>query len=225
MKVTNLGHACFHLEIGGVNIVTDPFMSPNPNCSIDPMDVKCDWMLITHGHGDHVTDAVAIANNTGCKVVANYEVANWLINQGVKNVHHLNHGGSVTTEFGAVKMVNAVHSSSFEDGSYAGHPAGFIIKSTEGNAYFAGDTALMYDMKMFGEYENLSQAFLPIGDTFTMGVDDAVIAAKMLQCSQIVGMHYDTFPPITIDKDEALKKFNTNKLELHLPSIGQTIEI
>ncbi|MFT6679588.1 MAG: L-ascorbate metabolism protein UlaG (beta-lactamase superfamily), partial [Granulosicoccus sp.] len=189
MRIENLGHSCFLIEVKGFKILLDPFLNENPIAKIKASDVECDLILVTHGHGDHVADAEEIAKKNNCPVVANYEVGNWLTSLGVENVTGMNHGGNYAFDHGTIKMVNAVHSSSLPDGSYGGNPAGFIIKTPALNVYFAGDTALMADMKIFGEYENIGLSILPIGDVFTMGVDDAIIAAQMLKCKRVIGMH------------------------------------
>ncbi len=137
----------------------------------------------------------------------------------------MNHGGDKEFGFGKVKYVNAVHSSVLPDGTYGGNPGGFIIKTPEGSFYHAGDTALTYDMKLIGDYENINFAMLPIGNNFTMGIDDAVIAAGFIKCSKIIAMHYDTFPYIVIDKNEAKEKFSKAGVELTMMNIGEGIDI
>ncbi|NNC84032.1 MAG: metal-dependent hydrolase, partial [Flavobacteriales bacterium] len=179
MRVTFYGHSTFLFELAGSRLLMDPFFSDNPACDTDPMTVECDYMLLTHGHMDHVQDAVSIAKRTGCTVVANYEVATWVKGQGVENVVELNHGGSARMGDITVKCVNAVHSSVLPDGTYGGNPVGFILKSGDTEFYYAGDTALTMDMELIGRYHDLNAAFLPIGDTYTMGVEDGAIAAEM----------------------------------------------
>lgn len=224
MKLTYYGHSCFLLETQGARILFDPFISPNPLAShIDVKAIEADYILITHGHADHVADAASIAKRTGALLVSNYEVVNWFAGQGVKNGHGMNLGGQKSFDFGTVKYVNAVHTSSMPDGSYGGAPGGFVITTDEGCLYHAGDTALTYDMKLLGEYLKIDIALLPIGDNFTMGADDAVIAAGFLNCKRIVGMHYDTFDPIRIDREAAKRKFSAAGLELLLPDIGAAI--
>ncbi len=224
MTINYLGHSCFILEINGTKILLDPFITPNPLAKTKAEDIACDIMLISHGHEDHVADAVSIAKRTQCEVITNFEIGNWLNSQGIEKVVGMNHGGNYNFAQGTIKMVNAVHSSSLPDGRYAGNPAGFIIKTEALNVYFAGDTALMMDMKLFGEYENIDLSLLPIGDLFTMGIDDALKAAEMLQCKKVIGMHYDTFAPIEINKDEAKKKFADKGYELNLLEIGINTE-
>jgi L-ascorbate metabolism protein UlaG (beta-lactamase superfamily) len=225
MKLKFYGHACFAVEVAGKTLLFDPFITPNPKAShIALADVKADYILITHAHMDHIADAVALAELTGATCITNYEIASWLQGQGVKKLQYMNLGGQWKSEIGAIKYVNAVHSSSFADGSYGGNPGGFIVDTVEGTFYFAGDTALMSDMKLFGKHYELDFVVLPIGDNFTMGVEDAVRAAKMLRCDTVVGVHYDTFPPIEIDHAAAIAAFAAEGQTLHLPEIGGTLE-
>lgn len=224
MNITYYGHSCFGVEIKGKHILFDPFISPNEIAKqIDANTVKADYILISHGHEDHIADAVSIAKRTGAKVICNWEISVWLGKQGVENIHPMNIGGKVKLDFGDVKCVNAVHSSSLPDGSNGGNPMGFVVESSEGNFYYAGDTALTYDMKLIGEYRSIDFAFLPIGDNFTMGVDNAIIASEFINCKKIIGMHYDTFGYIKIDKEAAVTKFNHSGKQLTLMYIGETI--
>jgi len=226
MKLSYFGHSTFLLEIKGVNVLFDPFVTPNELAKdVDIDSISADYILISHGHEDHVADAVSIAKRTGAKVVSNFEIVTWFGSQGVENGHPMNHGGSWSFDFGKVKYVNAVHSSVLPDGTYGGNPGGFVIHTGEGNLYYAGDTALSYDMKLLGEYDKIDYSILPIGDNFTMGIDEAVIAADFVSCDKIIGMHYDTFGFIVIDKDEARKKFADAGKELTLINIGETIEL
>ena len=226
MKLSYYGHSTFLLEIKGLNLLFDPFITPNELAkNIDVNSIPADYILVSHGHEDHVADAVSIAKRTGATVVSNFEIVSWFGVQGVEKGHPMNHGGSWSFDFGSVKYVNAVHSSVLPDGTYGGNPGGFIISSDEGNVYYAGDTALTYDMKLIGDTANISHAILPIGDNFTMGVDDAVIAAEFVGCNEIIGMHYDTFGYIEINKEEAKGKFSTAGKTLTLLNIGETIAL
>jgi len=223
MNITYYGHSCFGVEVNGKHLLFDPFIAPNDLAkNIDINAVKADFILISHGHFDHIADAVSIATRTGAKVVCSWEIHEWLNKQGVQNTHPMNIGGKWKFDFGNVKCVVAVHSSGLPDGSYGGNPMGFIVESSEGNFYYAGDTALTYDMKLIGEYRSIDFAFLPIGDNFTMGVDNAIIAAEFINCKKIIGMHYDTFGFIKIDKEEAQKKFQMAGNDLVLLTIGET---
>ncbi len=165
-----------------------------------------------------------IAKRTNALVIANFEVGEWLLRQGIPRVHHLNQGGGYAFDFGRAKFVNAIHSSTMPDGSNGGNPGGFVIESTDGNFYFSGDTALTLDMKLIGESTQLKFAALCIGDNFTMGPDDAIKAADFVRCKEILGVHYDTFPPIKIDHAAAQAKFKAAGKHLHLLSIGGTLD-
>jgi len=224
MKITFYGHSCFGIEVKGKHLLFDPFISPNPLAAhIDVNSVKADFILQSHGHMDHIADTVAIAKRTGATVICAFEIHEWLNNQGVTTTHPMNTGGKWMFDFGKVKCVAAVHSSSLPDGSYGGNPMGFVIESDEGNFYYAGDTALTYDMKLIGEYRKVDFALLPLGDNFTMGVDNAIISSDFIKCNDIIGMHYDTFGYIKIDSSEAIQKFERSGKKLTLMNIGDTI--
>ena len=207
MKITFYGHASLGIEVGGKNIIVDPYISPNPKAShIDINALKADYILLTHAHGDHIADVEAIAKNTNATIVSNAEITGYFANKGFET-HPMNHGGSWNFDFGKVKFVNAIHSSSFPDGSYGGNPGGFVIEGEHKNIYIAGDTALTFDMQLIPLRTNLDLAILPIGDNFTMDIDDAIIAADFVECDKILGYHFDTFGYIEIDHQEAVKKF------------------
>ncbi len=226
MKVTYYGHACLGVEIGGIHLLFDPFISPNEKANnIDIQSVPADYILISHGHGDHVADVEAIAKRTGAKVISNYEIVSWFEKKGITNNHPMNHGGQWKFDFGTIKYVNAVHSSTLPDGSSGGNPGGFVVSTKEGDFYFSGDTALTYDMKLIGALYDLKFAMLCLGDNFTMGVEDAAIAAEFIQCDTIIGMHYDTFGFIVIDHEKAIETFKQKEKQLHLLKIGETITI
>jgi L-ascorbate metabolism protein UlaG (beta-lactamase superfamily) len=182
-------------------------------------------VLISHGHEDHLADAENILKRTNSTIISNYEIATWFAAKGIKNYHPMNFGGQWNFDFGSVKFVKAEHSSVLPDGTYGGNPGGFMVKTKTGNFYYAGDTALHYDMKLIGEYEKLDFAVLPIGDNFTMGIDDAIKAANFINCNKIVGVHFDTFPYIKINKEAAIKKFAAAGKELILLNIGESLII
>jgi L-ascorbate metabolism protein UlaG (beta-lactamase superfamily) len=223
MKVSYYGHACFSVVVGGKVLLFDPFISANPLAkNIDVGKVPADFILVSHGHSDHIGDAVEIAKRTGALVIANYEVATWLNQKGAPKIHPMNHGGGFQFDFGRVKFVNAIHSSTLPDGSNGGNPGGFVIESSEGSFYYSGDTALTLDMKLIVDSTKLKFAALCIGDNYTMGPDDAVKAADFIRCKEILGVHYDTFPPIQIDHQMAVDKFKAAGKTLHLLGIGET---
>ncbi|MGV6832166.1 MAG: metal-dependent hydrolase [bacterium] len=225
MNITFLGHACLQIEIDGINIIVDPFISGNEKAShINIDELKADYILITHAHQDHILDVERIAKNTGAKIVSNYEIVTYFGNKGLEG-HPMNHGGSWNFDFGVVKYVNAIHTSSFPDGSYGGQPGGFVIKGEHRTIYIAGDTALTLDMQLIANQFELDLAILPIGDNFTMGIHDAIIASKYVKCDKILGYHYDTFGYIEIDKQRAIAKFDSQLKELILLDIGQSLSI
>jgi len=226
MNFTYYGHSCFSVSIGGKNILFDPFIKNNGlavKAGVDPKKVPADYILLSHGHFDHVDDAAAIAKRTGATVIAGFEVSEWIKKQGVKNVQGVNQGGKVSLPFGTAKFVNAIHSSTMPDGTPGGNPGGFVIESKDGNFYYSGDTALTLDMKLLKKSPKLDFAVLCIGDNFTMGVEDAIQAAKWVGVKNVAGVHYDTFPPIVLDHAAAIKSFKKAGLKLHLPAINSTI--
>jgi len=226
MKLTYYGHACFAIKVGGKKLLFDPFITPNPLAQeINVEEIAADFILVSHGHSDHVADVVAIAKRTGAKVIAPYEVGCWFEGKGLENVQAMNHGGAAKTEFGRVKLTTAIHSSSMPDGSYGGNPCGFLVETSEGNFYYSGDTALTTDMKFIGEQTKLRFAVFPIGDFFTMGIEDALRAADLVGVTKIVGVHYDTFSPIKLDYKAASTAARRAGVELLLPKIGETIEV
>lgn len=225
MELTFYGHACFSVKTQGKTILFDPFISPNPKAAhIDVTTLAADYILLSHGHEDHVADAENIAKRTGAKLVSNFEIVSWYEKKGIENVHPMNHGGKWKFDFGTVKYTNAIHSSMLPDGSYGGNPGGFIV-NTEKSFYYSGDTALTMDMQLIGNSEKLDFAVLPIGDNFTMGIKDAITAAEFINCNKIIGVHYDTFGYIEINKNEAIDKFKSRGKELILPEIGETIKL
>jgi L-ascorbate metabolism protein UlaG (beta-lactamase superfamily) len=225
MQITYYGQSCFQVNIGGYKILFDPFISPNPLAKdIDITKIEADYILLSHAHQDHIHDAEAIAKNTGATIIGIWEIHAWFAEKGVKT-HPMNIGGKWPFEFGTVIMTSAVHSSSFPDGSYGGNPAGFVIENDEHTFYYAGDTALFSDMKLIGEMYKPEFAFLPIGDNFTMGVKEAVMASRFVGVKKIIGMHFDTFPYIQIDHKEAMMIASFNEAELILPEIGKPFDI
>ena len=226
MQLTYYGQSCFLVETGGKKLLFDPFISPNEKAKhIDIDSLEADYILLTHGHQDHVADAEHVGKRTGAKVISNYEIVVYYQQKGIEG-HPLNHGGKWTFDFGTVKYVNAVHSSVLPDGTYGGNPGGFVIWNEEACFYHAGDTALTLDMKLIPmTCPKLDFAILPIGDNFTMGYEDAVLASKFIECDQIVACHFDTFGYITIDQEAAAAAFDEAGKKLTLPAIGELVNL
>lgn len=226
MKITFLGHASLQINTAEHEILVDPFISGNEKAAekIEVSKLKPDYILVTHAHQDHILDVETIAKASGATIVSNFEIATFYGNKGL-NVHPMNHGGQWKFDFGIVKYTQAIHTSSFPDGSYGGQPGGFLL-STEGKRiYIAGDTALTMDMKLLPLEAALDLAILPIGDNFTMGIDDAVLAAGFLECDEVLGYHYDTFGYIEIDHDHARSSFEKAAKNLHLLEIGGSMHV
>ncbi|MPT34761.1 MAG: metal-dependent hydrolase [Flavobacterium sp.] len=225
MKITFYGHACLGIEVSGKHLLVDPFISGNPKAAhIDINTIKADYILLTHAHNDHTLDVEAIATRTNAVIVSNYEIASHYGNKGFQ-YHPMNHGGSWKFDFGTVKYVNAIHTSSFGDGSYGGQPGGFVIEGEHKNIYIAGDTALTMDMKLIPMRTKLDLAILPIGSNFTMDVDDAIIASDFVACDKVLGYHFDTFGYIEINHEEAIRKFFNRGKDLMLLEIGASIDL
>lgn len=226
MTIRFLGHSCFEITLSGKVVLIDPFISGNPLADqIVIEDLRPDYILLSHGHGDHVADAEAIAKNSGATIVSSYEIATWYEQKGIKN-HPMNLGGKWTFEFGTVKYVNAIHSSMLPDGSYGGPSGGFVIWNEDICFYFAGDTALTLDMQLIPQTcPKLDFAILPVGDNFTMGYEDAVLASQFIDCDKVIGCHFDTFGFVKIDHKQAKEAFSNTGKTLILPEINQIIEI
>ena len=226
MKFTYYGHSCFQVETAGKKVLFDPFISYNDLAKhINIMSIRPDLILLSHGHSDHIADCIAIAENSGAKVICNWELHEWLNHRGIKNTHPMNTGGKWTFGELTVKCTAAQHSSGLPDGSYGGNPMGFIVMSRDGNFYYSGDTALTTDMSLVPKWAKLNFAVLPIGDNFTMDATDAAECAVMIDCKKVIGVHYDTFGFIKIDHEKAKKTFADKGVELLLLKIGETITI
>lgn len=225
IKLTWYGHACWHIETPKGTLLIDPFLSGNPHTPVQADQVKTDFILVSHGHGDHLGDTISIAKRTGATVLTNFEIASYCQSQGVK-AHPLHIGGSHNFPFGNLKLTIAHHGSSFPDGRYAGNPAGFIITLGKTKIYDAADTGLFYDMKLIGE-EGITIALLPIGDNFTMGPSDAVRAAKLIRPKVLIPMHYNTFDVISQDAksfaSQAKKALPKTKIVVLKPGESFTI--
>lgn len=225
MKFTYYGHSCFLLETQGKSILFDPFISPNELAnSVDIDGIECDYILVSHGHQDHIEDLVPIAKRTQAKVIGSWELGFYLEENGISNYHTMNCGGAYSFNFGEVYMTTAVHSSSYK-GRYLGVAAGFVINNNESCFYYSGDTALTLDMQLLAQRFNIQAAALPIGGNYTMDYIDAEVASTFIQCDKIIGVHHSTFPPIAINKEDAVKYFNSQGKELKILQIEEQIEI
>lgn len=224
-KMTWFGHAAFQVETGGKMLLIDPYLSDNPSTDIRPDSLKPDFILISHGHGDHVGDAVAIAKRSGAQVISNFEIANWFGAQGV-DAHAQHLGGGHQHPFGYLKLTLALHGSALPDGSYGGNPAGFLLTTNAGEkVYFACDTGLFGDMRLIGE-EGIDLAVLPIGDNFTMGPDDALRAVKLIQPKHVIPVHYDTWDLIAQDAQEwASRVKSETQAEPHVLQPGESFSL
>ena len=225
MKITFYGHACLGIEIEDTHILVDPFISGNPKAAhIDINTIKADYILLTHAHQDHILDVEAIAKRTDAVIVSNFEIVTHFQNLGFEG-HPMNHGGTWDFDFGSLKYVNDIHTSSFPDGSYGGQPGGFVLEGEHKNIYIAGDTALTFDMKLIPMQTKLDLAILPIGDNFTMGINDAIIASDFVACDKVLGYHFDTFGYIEIDHEAAKRMFFEKDKDLMLLNIGESLEL
>jgi L-ascorbate metabolism protein UlaG (beta-lactamase superfamily) len=226
MKINYFGHSCFSVVAGGKRLLFDPFITPNELAkAIDVDKVEADYIFVSHGHFDHMTDVVRIAKRTGAKVLASWEIYDWFNKHELKNTHPINPGGQCSFDFGTVKSFIAQHSSSLPDGSYGGIACGFALKTPDGNFYYSGDTGLTLDMQLVPAWAKLDFAVFPIGDVLTMGAEDAIKAAGYVGVKRVLGVHYDTFGFIKIDHTKAVENFTKAGLKLYLQEIGSEIEI
>lgn len=225
MKITYYGHSCFELNAGGKIVLIDPFITGNELAAhINIKSLHPDFILLSHGHADHTLDAVPIAKQSHAMIISNWEIASWAARQDVKT-HPMNTGGGRQFDFGHLKFVSAIHSSVLPDGTYGGNPMGMIIDDGEKSIYYSGDTALTLDMQLVPKFKIIDLAVFPVGDNFTMGIEDAIEAAKLCQVTRVMGVHFDTFGYIKIDHASAINKFKENGIELILPKIGDQITV
>lgn len=227
INVRWFGHGTYGLEIGAHRIIVDPFFAPdNPVAPVTVDEVEgADFILQTHGHGDHISDTVALAKRTGALVISNFEICNWIGKQGHDRTHGMNIGGGYQFDFGRVEMTLALHSSGLPDGAYGGNPAGFLVKAENKNLYFAGDTAVYSDMQMIGDV-GLDLAVLPIGDNFTMNAQSSLTAIKFLRPKVVIPGHYDTWPIVAQDASEWEKMVReSTDAEPVVLAVGETYSV
>ncbi|MGQ9615307.1 MAG: metal-dependent hydrolase [Spirochaetota bacterium] len=222
--LTYLGHAGFYLKGTRGRIVIDPFLSGNPLAKSKPEDIIVDHVLISHGHGDHLGDSIQIAKANNATIIAPFELASYCEKQGAR-AHPMHIGGSHSFHFGRVKLTIAHHGSSAPDGTYTGNPCGFLITMDGKTIYHPGDTGLFYDMKLIGEMNRIDLALLPIGDNFTMGIDDAVKAAELLNAALYIPMHYKTFDLIDVEPADFIKMVEAKGMKAKLLGIGETVQV
>lgn len=227
MKITYYGHSALLVETGEVKVIIDPFLSGNPNSGISPADISVDAVLLTHGHSDHLGDAVQIAKQNDCPIFAVFELAEYCRMKGAK-VKHMNIGGSYSDDGMTVKFTQAFHSSSIQEGDswiYAGQPAGILLTLEGKTIFHAGDTALFSDLRLIGERNSIALAALPIGDMLTMGPDDALLAARWLRANKVIPLHYNTFPEIAQDGADFCDRLRQEGVEGFALKAGESIEL
>jgi len=222
-KLTYLGHSAFLVEGGGTRLVIDPFLTDNPVAAASADEIDVDWVLLTHGHGDHIGDGIEIATRCGATVVAPFELANYCAARGCE-VHPMHIGGAHDFPFGRVKLTIAHHGSSAPDGTYTGNPCGFLITMDGRTFYHPGDTGLFLDMQLIGEMNDIAVAVLPIGDNFTMGVEDAVRATEFLRPGLVVPMHYKTFDVIDVEPAAFVDAVSAKGFQARVLEFGGSLE-
>lgn len=226
MQLRYYGHSCVGLICGIDEFIVDPFITPNPKAAdIDVTSIKAKWILVTHAHHDHIEDVALLMKQNDATLICNYEIANWFKKQGFEKVQAMNIGGTFTVNDIEIYMCSALHSSSFEDGTYGGTANGFVVSHQLKNCYLAGDTGLSMEMNILPQKFKLHASFLPIGDTYTMGYKDALIASNWLQTEITIGVHYNSFEALVIDTKAAKQYFKEHNNTLTLMEVGQTIEI
>jgi L-ascorbate metabolism protein UlaG (beta-lactamase superfamily) len=225
IKITWFGHASLGLEVGGYKLLVDPYFTGNPAATISAQETSADYILVTHGHFDHVGDVVEIAKRTGAMVVSNFEIAEWVGKQGISNNHGQHIGGGHEFPFGYLKLTPALHGSGLPDGTNGGNPAGFLLVTKDGEKiYIAGDTGLFSDMKLIGQ-EGIDVAFLPIGDNYTMGPDDAYKAVELIMPKNVIPIHYNTWDLIAQDAGKWAERVAMLGVKVHVLKPGESLNL
>jgi L-ascorbate metabolism protein UlaG (beta-lactamase superfamily) len=224
MLFTYYGHSCFSIKVGSTHLLFDPFISKNELAKhIDTHSIQADYILVSHAHFDHMDDLLPLSTRTGATLISNYEIVTWALKNGIKKAHPMNFG-TAHFNFGTLTYQPAQHSSSFADGSYGGNAGGFILSSPQGSFYYSGDTSLTMEMQLVPHYSTIEVAILPIGGNFTMDAKDVLKASELVQCNTIIGVHFDTFGYIKIDKEKTKKMFSDAGKNLVLPEIGTSYD-
>lgn len=224
LKLTYYGHSVFLLDDGKSKVIIDPFLDGNPVATVKPTDVTVDYVVVTHAHGDHLGDAISIAKRCDATIIAVNEIVEYVKSKGAKG-HNMHIGGGVKLPFGRVKLTIAHHGSVTPDGVYGGSPAGALITMDGKTVYHTGDTALFYDMKLIGEMNPIDVMLCPIGDNFTMGIDDAVRAVELVRPKFVIPMHYNTWPVIAANPDEFIEKVASKGFKGKVLRVGDSYEL
>jgi L-ascorbate metabolism protein UlaG (beta-lactamase superfamily) len=225
IKITWYSHSTIGLDVGGYKILVDPYFTGNPAATTTAQDVPADYILVTHGHFDHVGDAAAIAMRTGAMVISNFEIAEWMDKQGVQKTHGQHIGGAHSFPFGNLKLTPALHGSGLPDGTNGGNPVGFLLTPKDGmKIYLSGDTGLFSDMKLIGQ-EGIDIAFVPIGDNYTMGPDDAYKAVELIMPKHVIPIHYNTWELIAQDAGKWAERVERLGVRVHVLKPGESLSL